>query len=118
MLSNPTNRNAAPVRQRGLWARLLTDILHLSGTDAEFLHHAERPWSSATFSGSRHTIVLAFRGAEAVRQGEVFANSLPDHEFSIPGHLVADAAVVSVMHETVPVPHMTVETQMLLLEDV
>ncbi|MCJ2186140.1 hypothetical protein [Novosphingobium beihaiensis] len=97
--------------------RLLSEILQLAGRQVEFLHHAERPWSSATFSGSRHTVALAFSGADAIGQGEAYTHALPEHEFTIPGQLVADAAIVSVKHETLPVPRMTVAAELLLLED-
>lgn len=106
-----------PPKQRGPWLRLLTEVLQLAGPQAEFLHHAERPWSSATFIGSRHTIGLAFSGADAVQQGEAYVQALPDHEFTITGQLVADAAITSVVHETLPAPRMTVEIELLLLED-
>lgn len=103
--------------QRGPWLRLLSEVLQLAGPDAEFLRHAERPWFSATFSGSRHVIALAFHGADAVTQGEAFIAALPDHEFAIPGQLAADAAITSVEHENAPAPRMAVETEILLLDD-
>lgn len=99
------------------WLRLLSEVLKLAGDKAEFLRHSERPWASATFSGSRHRVLLVFMGHEAIAQGETFISALPDHEFTIPGHLVADATVVSVDHENGPVSHMTVEAELLLLED-
>lgn len=103
--------------RRGPWLKLLAEVLALGGPGAEFLRHSERPWNSATFSGSRHTIRLAFTGAEAVACGERLIAALPDHEFTIPGQLVADATISSVEHQTVPEPRMTVEAELLLLED-
>ena len=78
---------------------------------------SERAWASATFTGARHTIVLAFDGARAIAHGETFIAALPDHEFSVPRHLVADAAIVSVDHQLGPVPRMQVSTEVLMLED-
>ncbi len=52
------NPQAAPARPRGIWARLLSDVLQLAGPAAELRHHTERDWNSVTFSGSRHTITL------------------------------------------------------------
>ncbi|MFC3214316.1 hypothetical protein [Novosphingobium panipatense] len=97
------------------WARLLSDVLRLAGRGAELLHQAERLWASATFSGARHTIALAFEG-EAIERGEAFIAALPDHEFTIPRHLVADAAVVAVEHRQAP-SRLAIEVELLLLED-
>ena len=103
--------------QRGPWMQLLSSLLGLAGGHAELLRHAERPWASATFSGTRHIIALAFTGTEAMAAGEGFIDALPDHEFTIPRQLVADAAVVSVDHTVLPEPQMIVEVEVLLLKD-
>lgn len=110
-------RNHIPGRRRP-WQVLLTAVLRLAGGKAELLRHVERPWASVTFAGTRHTITLAFTGSEAVAAVDTFLNALPDHEFAIPRQVVADAAIVSVTHETAPEPKLTVEVEMLLLEDV
>lgn len=49
--------------------------------------------------------------------GERFIAALPDHEFSIPGQLVADATVTEVNQSTLPDPRMVVTCALLLLED-
>jgi hypothetical protein len=95
----------------------LSAVIDLAGSRAELLRHVERPWASVTFSGSRHTITLAFTGTEAVAAGEAFIAALPEHEFAIPRQLVAEAAVVTVEHETVPEPKLKVEVELLLLEE-
>jgi hypothetical protein len=110
-------RNDIPGRRRP-WRALLAAMMDLAGGKAELQRHGERPWASVTFSGTRHTITLVFAGAEAVATGEAFIAALPEHEFAIPRQLVADAAVVSVEHVTAPEPKLTVEVEMLLLEDV
>ncbi len=97
------------------WAQLLSALLGLAGGKAELLRHAETPWASVTFSGSRHTIALAFTGAEAVAAGEEFILALPEHEFAIRGQIVADAALTAVHHELLPEPRLTVEAELLLL---
>ena len=109
-------RNRIPGRRRP-WAALLSAVLQLAGGKAELLRHVERPWASVTFAGTRHTMILAFTGVEAVAAGEAFIAALPEHEFAIPRQLVADAAVVSATHETLPEPKLTVEVELLLLED-
>ena len=99
------------------WMQLLSAIMRLAGERAELLRHAERPWASVTFSGTRHSITLAFTGMEAAAAGEAFIAALPEHEFAIRGQLVADAAVVSVDHLSLPEPKLTVEAELLLLEE-
>lgn len=107
---------ARPAR-RGPWMQLLSALLTLAGGKAELLRHAERPWASVTFSGTRHTIALAFSGMDAVAAGELFIAALPDHEFAIPRQLVADAAIVAVEHTAQPEMRLMVEVELLLLED-
>jgi hypothetical protein len=99
------------------WLPLLSAVLEMTGGKAELVRHGERAWASVTFSGTRHSIVLAFRGDEAVTAGEAFIAALPDHEFTIARQIVADAAVIRVDHEALPQPRLEVEAEILLLED-
>ena len=101
---------------RSGWMRLLGQVLTLAEGQAELVRHGERPWASATFSGTRNTIALSFDGGSAVAAGERLIAALPDHEFDIPGQLVADATVVEVDHRIDP-PMLAVEIEVLLLED-
>lgn len=120
MFADPRGAQAMARSARGVrrpWMPLLSALLEMAEGKAELVRHTERPWASITFSGSRHTVSLAFVGAEAIAAGERFSEALPEHEFEIPRHLVADAAVISVVHETLPEPRMTVEAELLLLED-
>ena len=110
----PTPRSA-PARRP--WLQLLAAITELAGTRAELVRHTERGWASITFSGTRHLMVLAFTGIEAVTAGEQFIAVLPDHEFTIPRQLVADATVIAVEHVTLPEPKLVVEIELLLLEE-
>jgi hypothetical protein len=108
---------AARRSARTPWLPLLSALMELAGGKAELLRHAERGWASVTFSGTRHCVVLTFTGAEAVAAGEAFIEALPDHEFSIPRQLVADAAVVAVEQTALPEPRLEVTAELLLLED-
>ncbi len=99
------------------WLHLLSALLELGKGHADLLHHAEHAWASATFSGTRHAVRLAFAGAEAVAAGEAFIAALPEHEFTLPRQLVADAAVISADHALLPQPRLEVEVQVLLLDD-
>lgn len=103
--------------RRSPWMQLLSALMGLAGGRAELIRHAERPWASVTFAGSRHTVLLAFTGSEAVAAGEAFIAALPDHEFIIPRQLVADAAVLALEQVMLPEPRIEVEIEVLLLED-
>ena len=103
--------------RRSPWMQLLSALMALAGGRAELIRHSEQPWASVTFSGSRHTIVLSFSGCEAAAAGEAFIDALPDHEFTIPRQLVADAAVITLEHSMLPEPRLQVEVEVLLLED-
>lgn len=102
---------------RGNWSRLLDALLTLAGGQAELVSHAERPWASATFSGSRHDVTLSFSGHETFDAAEQFIEALPEHEFSIPGQLVADAGVVEAHMTMLPEAKFTVSVEILLLDD-
>lgn len=107
-----------PLRQRRQPAeRLRAAICALAGPGARVLAHDQQSWASITFSGERHAIELRFEGAAAIARAEAFLDALPDHEFAIPGQIVADAGVVSVVHALAPSPHMIVRIELLLLED-
>ncbi|GGD95475.1 hypothetical protein GCM10011515_14150 [Tsuneonella deserti] len=96
--------------------RLRDALLEIAGSKAIILAHREKSWASITFAGSRHSIELGFEGREAVHAGEQFIVTLPDHEFGIPGRLVAEAAVVEAVHRLDP-PSLRVTCDLLLLED-
>jgi hypothetical protein len=111
---------AARVQRRGPrrpWLPLLSAVLDLAGRQGELLRHSERPWASITFSGTRHVIALRFAGLAAIAAGEAFIAALPEHEFTLPRQIVADAAVVEVEQEMLPEPKLTVAVELLLLED-
>ena len=106
-----------PVRPRRSTTDELRDaLLELAQGRATIVEHGEKPWASITFTGSRHRLELGFEGAEAVEAGELFVALLAEHEFAIPGQLVADATVTDVDHRLNP-PLMRVHCELLLLED-
>jgi len=109
-----TGRSAG---SRGSWTRLLDQVLKLAEGKAQLVRHSERPWASATFTGTRHAITLAFEGLDALEAGERMAAAIGEQEFDIPGQLVADASVVEVTHEYLPEPRFQVDLELLLLED-
>ncbi len=97
--------------------RVREAVLQLAEARADMLSHTESAWSSITFSGTRHELMLDFNGSEAVATGEEFIANLPEHEFQIPGQLVADATVRSVDHRFGEDERMVVTAVLLLLED-
>ncbi|MCC6924766.1 MAG: hypothetical protein IT549_02950 [Novosphingobium sp.] len=103
--------------RRTPWMPLLSAVLELAQGQAELLRHSERAWASVTFSGSKHTVVLAFDGADKVLAGETLIDALPEHEFTLPRLLVADAAVVRVEHSALPQPRLEVEVELLVLDE-
>ena len=107
-------RRAAP---RSLGDRLREALSALAQGRAQVMAHSETAWASVTFAGTRHRVELAFEGAEAIEAGECFIALLPDHEFAIPGQLVADATVVEVDHRLAPEPKLMVVAELLLLEE-
>lgn len=102
---------------QGPWVHVLSAVLQFAGPHAALLRHSEKSWASVTFCGSRHTVALQFEGASAVADGEAFIAALGDHEFSIPRHFVAEAALVSAETVLLPAPQLTVEVELLLLEE-
>ncbi|MGD9811576.1 MAG: hypothetical protein AB7U35_09625 [Sphingobium sp.] len=73
--------------------RLTAQILRHAGPDSSVLTTSTRPWASATFVGARHRIVLKLEGEVQEQRAEELAALLPDAEFSISGHIVADLCV-------------------------
>lgn len=116
-LDRPRPMTPARTPARRPWLQLLAAVTQLAGADAELIRHSERGWASITFTGTRHLMVLAFTGAKAIAAGEQFIAALPDHEFTIPRQLVADATVIAVDHAALPEPKLVVEIELLLLED-
>lgn len=112
----------APAKRRAIRRsdaeKLRRALMALAEHRAQFLEHRERPWASITFAGARHCLSLLFAGDEAVAAGEAFIDQLPDHEFTIPARLVADAVVREVEHRLHPHPRLVVHCEVLLLEEV
>ncbi len=118
MSIDPAAFPAPPRRARRTMADRLRDaVLALSDWQGSVLVHIEQPWASITFAGSRHRLRIAYAGPEEVEAGEALIADLPEHEFTLPGQLVADAAVIGVEHTMLPEPRLVVECEILLLEE-
>ncbi|ARU16371.1 hypothetical protein [Croceicoccus marinus] len=103
--------------RRSVSERLEDAVLALAGGLGAVTIHREMPWASITFAGTRHTMTLCFTGSGAVDAGEELLARLPDHEFTIPGQLVADAQIHKVEHEMLPEPKLRIQVELLLLEE-
>ncbi len=121
MLRNhdPFSPGNAPRPRRvasGLAPRVVRSVLALAGRSAQLIDHRERPWASVTFSGARHTVILRYAGWEACDDGEALIAALPDHEFTVPGAVVADVTVVRTDEAVLPQRTLEVELELLLLD--
>jgi hypothetical protein len=83
-------------QRRDCQGRLAAVLLDYCGTGASLVAATSRPWCSATFIGAQHRLTLRLADdAEGTRAGTLAA-ALPDAEFALPGHIVADLAVDAV----------------------
>ncbi len=91
--------------------RALTGALLKFATPAEIPDSRERPWASVTFTGARHWFSLSVGPARA----DQIAARLPDAEFDLPGHLVADIVVTGTRSDgdrtILDIEALTVETR-------
>lgn len=116
--SAPVRAPVATLRPRRTLAdRVRAALMQLTGGPGTVLLHEEKAWASITFAGTRHEVVLEFCGAEAVAAGEALIERLPDHEFALPGQLVADATITKVDHRFGAMERLEVTAVLLLLED-
>lgn len=97
--------------------RVRQALTALAEAQPQVLSHEEKPWASITFAGTRHELVFEFLGIAACKAGERFIAALPDHEFAIPGQLVADATISAVTHSCTPELRLVVTAVLLLLEE-
>ncbi len=116
--SAPCTPRAAFRPRRTVADRVRAALQGLADGAGATLSHDEKAWASITFSGTRHELVLEFCGADAVAGGETLIERLPDHEFAIPGQLVADATITAVDHRFGAMERLTVTVVLLLLEEV
>ena len=68
-------------------ARALQTSARLAGYAARVTEASDQPWSSATFSGARHALVLEGDGLAG------WAATLAEATLVVPGHVVAELRV-------------------------
>jgi hypothetical protein len=96
--------------------RLAQALFDLAGPLARLARHGETQWSSATFTGSRHTFVLRFQGAAAVADAEALTIAISDDEVAIMGALIAELTVTRFTQTLLPEPEAEIEIAALLLD--
>lgn len=72
---------------------IASQIEALTGGRASVTRKRERPWASITFAGTRYCFAIIWADAAEPGALEKLAQTLPDHEFAIPGYFVADMLV-------------------------
>jgi hypothetical protein len=85
------NRRGDPHR---LLMRAVQDKAGRDGR-AEIVATRSEAWASATFRGARHSLSLQLDGDDAADRATRLAESLGVTEFRLPGHLVADIALIA-----------------------
>lgn len=87
-----------PARRDPL-GRLISQLVQLAGSNAFMAESTSRPWASATFVGAQHVLTLCIGARDqgddcaGIDAAERFARALPEAEFHIPGHIVADIVI-------------------------
>lgn len=79
-----------PVDAGTLLMRALRHAAAAAGCGIAIESLAARPWSSATFTGTRHHVVLTAAPSPAL---DAWIERLPEAELTMRGHLVADLVV-------------------------
>ena len=94
-----------------LLARALLAAASAAGCTVTIAESDWMRWSSATFTGARHMVTLA---AETSAAFDTWFAALPEAEFALRGHLVADVAILRVRREGNAV---TAELEILTVEE-
>ena len=81
------------------------------GADARVERIEARRWASATFVGARHSVTLSGPPGDAMLR---WLSALPEAEFALRGHLVADLVVVRRVHDDC---HFIAEIEVLTVEE-
>lgn len=96
--------------------RLAQALFDRAGAHARLVRHGETQWSSATFSGSRHTLVIRFAGQAALDDAETLMTAITDDAITIPGALIAELTVSAFSQTLLPHPEAEMTVTALLLD--
>ena len=84
------------VQRADIQRELKVALRALIGDEAEAQAYRERLWASATFTGARHYWTWKIGGDNHGKRAAELAAAISTHEFTISGHLVADALVTDI----------------------
>ena len=87
-MSAPVLTQAAGALLRGLVARSGASRSEVLLTEVRSVD-----WRSLTFDGERHEFAMRFTGPGAAREADRMLEGLDEHEFALPGAIVADINV-------------------------
>lgn len=73
--------------------RLLRSLIKMAGPDTTGVCSEVTPWASALYDGAIYRIILELKGDDAAARAESLARTLPDAEFCIKGHIIAEVTV-------------------------
>lgn len=111
--AGPAAAKASPHR------RLLRALLDMAGLDAAIACASMEPWASLLFEGQRHLIDIGLSGESAVAQAATLRRTLPEAEFRLQGHIVADLSIDGerVGHDADGLPYVLLRLSVLTIED-
>ncbi len=96
--------------------RLALALFDCAGPMARLVRHTENQWSSATFTGSRHTLILRFEGHTAIAAAETLAVAISDDAITVQSALIAELTISRFDQTVLPQPSAEMEISALLLD--
>lgn len=85
-------------QRRDCQGQLSAALETLAGPACTQIEARLRPWCSATFIGARHDIELIWTGEMAAADAAAMATHLPEAEWALSGHIVADVEIGALTH--------------------
>lgn len=82
------------IAAKGLGSRICDYFGFFQGS-AEVRPLARAEWASVTFTGARHRLLVLLDGEGAVGAAAEFLRDLPELDFAIAGHIVADLLLIA-----------------------
>lgn len=73
--------------------RLLRSLIKMAGPDTTGVCSDVIPWASALYDGAIYSITLELKGEDAAARADSLARELPDAEFCIKSHIVAEVSI-------------------------
>ena len=74
--------------------RQILDRTNIPRVDVVIGDFRSTDWHSLTYEGERHEISLRIRGNDAAERAATLIDGIGDADLSLPGHIVADIAIV------------------------